>query len=286
MKKCQSISNVTNQRCKKGALLGSKYCILHIDKTSLIIGALLGAFVSLVLTELWHSSFPSPELKSLRKQQKTINESENNQRIRAAQLTGQVSALQIALMDQRKEMSTKLDEVQNQLEPFIKLAKNRYPNYELPKALEMIIDELNDVRELASRDILKNPSDTILNMTFDAMKKWHSSYPDYQIEVSLLNAQTYNTENVITMVFYLLKSCKIKNTFKNKSYISIGRRSPITISSSLSNKEICISFINALSNYVTGNIYFQEDSTMNINIIDINFCGIPKFYNDGRVILE
>ena len=68
---CAAIARTTGGRCAKRRVPGSKYCVVHIDRMSLVVSALVGALVSIVLAPIaqplldWLS--PSVELQQLRK---------------------------------------------------------------------------------------------------------------------------------------------------------------------------------------------------------------------------
>jgi hypothetical protein len=64
MKKvCAAIAKTTKEACKKNALPGSRYCILHVEKTPLLCSAIIGVLVGYLVSWI----LPSPELTELRK---------------------------------------------------------------------------------------------------------------------------------------------------------------------------------------------------------------------------
>lgn|GEM_PF-5772345 len=69
---CQSIAKATGEQCKKKVFPGSKYCLYHIDKTSIITSTLLGAIMSLTIAGIWHHFFPTRELVELRQMRAAI----------------------------------------------------------------------------------------------------------------------------------------------------------------------------------------------------------------------
>ena len=270
---CNAIASSTKEKCKKKALLGSKYCFYHIDKVSLLISCILCAIIGIFLTELYHRSIPSQELKAL-------EDAEAREQI----VIGQLTDLEKVHSDQSNEFSEQLSQIQTQLEPFVKLAKEKYPNIELSVALSKIQDDIKSINEIANRDIFKIPNQLIQNNTINALKHWHNMYPDLVVKVSLLNANTLNTEQVVQNIFRFLNSCKIKNEPVSISYITIGRKAPISIYTSDEVKSAAILFLDALRNYVTGEVYFEEKPEN--NFIEIKFCGIPRFSSNGSVVLE
>lgn len=59
---CSAIAKSTNEPCKKKPILGSRYCIFHIEKTPIIFSALIGVILGYIF--IW--ILPSPELTELR----------------------------------------------------------------------------------------------------------------------------------------------------------------------------------------------------------------------------
>jgi hypothetical protein len=63
---CGAFAKTKGQRCKNRALPGSGYCILHLEKAPLVIGALIGAVLSLAVSITWNKIVPSDEQRELR----------------------------------------------------------------------------------------------------------------------------------------------------------------------------------------------------------------------------
>jgi hypothetical protein len=63
---CGAFAKTKGQRCNNRALPGSTYCILHFEKAPLIIGALIGAVLSLAVSITWNKIVPSDEQRELR----------------------------------------------------------------------------------------------------------------------------------------------------------------------------------------------------------------------------
>ena len=63
---CGAFAKTKGQRCNNRALPGSGYCILHLEKAPLIIGASIGAVLSLVVSITWNKIVPSDEQRELR----------------------------------------------------------------------------------------------------------------------------------------------------------------------------------------------------------------------------
>jgi hypothetical protein len=69
-KQCQAHVAATGSRCKKKAMLGSRYCHLHHSWGKALLGSVVLLFVGAVLKpaaqQIWNNYFPSPDSKALR----------------------------------------------------------------------------------------------------------------------------------------------------------------------------------------------------------------------------
>lgn len=257
----------------KNALPGSKYCFSHSDKMSTLRNVIIGAVISLFLSVLWYRLVPSEELKVLRDsaQKAAVETSERKETDEKANIRDQ-------------ELSEQFNQFQTQLEPFINLAKERYPNIELSEALSNLKNDIKNNREIASRDIFKYPNELIKNNTVYALKQWKEKYPNLLIKIKLLNANTLHTEQVLYILCGFLISCDIKIECIRASSIKIGKEVPITIYTSPEFQNAAVLLLDALGNYIGGEKYYDE-KTEN-KFIEINLNGIPNFYSNGNVILE
>ncbi len=64
-KQCLAFVETTQAQCKKFAIPGSKYCWSHHAKKPFFLSLLIGALISLGLSESWHAMFPSTEYREL-----------------------------------------------------------------------------------------------------------------------------------------------------------------------------------------------------------------------------
>jgi len=63
---CGAFAQTTRAQCRRRALPGASYCLVHVGKTSLLISAFVGALFGLALSEGWRAFVPSSELQALR----------------------------------------------------------------------------------------------------------------------------------------------------------------------------------------------------------------------------
>lgn len=141
---CQAVTTLSKKQCKKNALPGSKYCFFHIEKTPLLISLILGTLITLSLSAIWYKLVPSEELKALNiesnERKKTAAEEEKRDKESSEKLL---------------EVSEQLSQVQTQLEPFISLANEKYPNIELAEALNKLNNDIKNIREdLSEKNII------------------------------------------------------------------------------------------------------------------------------------
>ena len=59
---CTSIAKSTKSQCRNKAIPGSQYCVLHIEKPPLLVGAILGVILGYLINWV----LPTPELRELR----------------------------------------------------------------------------------------------------------------------------------------------------------------------------------------------------------------------------
>lgn len=62
---CGAFSDKTQERCRRTAIRGSRYCWSHQPKAPIVVSALIGAVISLALSEGYRSFVPSKEQKAL-----------------------------------------------------------------------------------------------------------------------------------------------------------------------------------------------------------------------------
>lgn len=73
---CQAWSESSDARCAKPAMRGSRYCWWHQSKVLLLLSLVLGAIISLVVSEAWRALVPSAERKELKLLRKDYAESQ------------------------------------------------------------------------------------------------------------------------------------------------------------------------------------------------------------------
>ena len=153
--KCNSIAASTSERCKRNSIPGSSYCVFHMERTPLLLAAVVGALLSLGATEVYRVVVPSNESKQLdtaRKEIAGVRAQHETAKTERANLEGQVSLLRVQLEQaeakatkERESHATQLGQIGSQLSPFVKLAEQRYPNVPADDALDRLRDELSSV---------------------------------------------------------------------------------------------------------------------------------------------
>ena len=63
--RCGAHARRSGAPCGNRALPGSRYCLVHLERMPLFVGAALGAILSLICAEIWHTVVPSSELREL-----------------------------------------------------------------------------------------------------------------------------------------------------------------------------------------------------------------------------
>jgi hypothetical protein len=143
---CGAFAKTKGQQCRNRALPRSGYCILHLEKAPLILGALIGALLSLAVSVTWNKIVPSDEQRELRElkneirpvldiARKTVPNASDKDALNA--LVGEISA-------ERGE----LRELKTDIQPVLDLARKNTPNASDKDALLALVREVNDLRRL------------------------------------------------------------------------------------------------------------------------------------------
>src|SRR5262245_8857965 len=62
---CSAVARSTGAGCQKRAVPGSRYCLFHIERAALLLGGIIGAGLSLVVSEGYRIVVPSSESRQL-----------------------------------------------------------------------------------------------------------------------------------------------------------------------------------------------------------------------------
>lgn len=178
MKKyCQSIAKSTGQPCKKKAIPGSRYCLIHIEHLPLIYAALLGALISLIFNESYKSVIPSKEL--------IVVDSLNNQ---ISIYQNLINSNEKASKIQSERYIAQLDSLNRRIKPFVEIAKSNYPNYSTKKALELLQSDILRIREatapltISYNGFMKTKSENDKGITVDIFFRKSKPGPILRIE--------------------------------------------------------------------------------------------------------
>lgn len=196
----------------------------------------------------------------------------------------EIRDLETAAKDERRDLKNKLEEVESTLQPFLALAKQRYPDLKTETALAKLRSDIAAIRELATRDIPKNPADEVLAEALDSLASWRKTHPAVPVVLSIGNAATPHAEPVFRTLVDLCHSAKINPKLGWRIGVSSGRIAPITVKTSIELRDSATDLVSALKPYVRGSSKVVENEGE--HQIEVLFNGIPKFSADGRVSLE
>jgi hypothetical protein len=143
---CGAFAKTKGQRCKNRALPGSGYCILHLEKAPLVIGALIGAVLSLAVSITWNKIVPSDEQRELRELKNEIRPVLDIARktVPNASDKDALDALVREISAERGE----LRELKTEIQPVLDLARKNSPNASDKDALVALVREVNDLRRV------------------------------------------------------------------------------------------------------------------------------------------
>ncbi len=178
-KQCSAYATSTNKQCRNRSLPGSSYCMHHIEKLPLLLSAILGAIFSaiigLIVVESYRSFIPSNELLELRK------------------------------------ASKELKELQNIVKPVINIAKARYPNMDTEKALNLLMERVEELEKQSN--VIRSIEGTIECLITANWTK--SGHPGDLVPMSWNKAQFYsrifeNDPNDISTLLFSLNSVRLE----------------------------------------------------------------------------
>jgi hypothetical protein len=130
-KPCSAVTKSTGANCHKRALPGSRYCLFHVDRGPLLLSGILGAILSLIVSEGYRAVVPSAESRQLNAARQETSE------------------LKRVFTEREKRLGSKMDTLvkgnetlQKLLDPFKRLATRTFPQMETEAALAKLAQEV------------------------------------------------------------------------------------------------------------------------------------------------
>lgn len=161
---CSAVARSTGAACQKKAVLGSRYCVFHVEPTPLILAGVVGAVLSVGVSEVFRIIVPSSESRQLtvaRRQTGELRTGMNRLESEASTLRQEVTRYQSQLEEQargsverERHHAAELAKLNAKLEPFIRVAVARYPGLEVEDALGKLRNGIEEVRAIASPPVL------------------------------------------------------------------------------------------------------------------------------------
>src|SRR4029077_17183339 len=88
-----AIANSTGGECRKKSVPGSRYCIFHVDRGPILLAGVVGAVLSLFVSEVYRSAVPSAETQLLVAARRETSDLKKSFTERQERLSVQVDAL-------------------------------------------------------------------------------------------------------------------------------------------------------------------------------------------------
>jgi len=134
--------------------MGSAYCVFHIERLPIIYGAIMGAILSLFVSQVWGRFVPSVESTQLtaatRERDKLL--------LRVGDLQSDLQAAETRAKERSIAQAEQIERLEARLEPFLTLAAQRFPELPQDVALEKLQDQLRNigqkVEQLAAPPVL------------------------------------------------------------------------------------------------------------------------------------
>lgn len=184
-------------------------------------------------------------------------------------------------------LHSRLSQLVSRLEPFLEVAKLRHPDIPIDVALNFLLRELSETKELATRDIPKTLDKKIRSDALVSLSKWRKKYNSYKVILHLDNLQTPNTEQAYQIMIDLLKESLIPYRIARRTYIKIGKPvAPIVVATSRAQVDIAQELLEAFSPAFSSKVHIQQSDSINEGEIYLTINGIPNFFNDGHIELK
>lgn len=252
---------------------------LQVIKTILVVLTVVAGIVVVVGTPLISHLQKRIDARQEATYQQELNKQLNDSRDEMRELEAGAKA-------DRKRLAGQLADVQDRLRPFEDLARSRYPDVAIEEALEKLRKDLEEVKELATRDTPKPPTDEVTRATLSALQVWRAENPSLRVALNLGNADTPHTEGVLKTVMQFLQKAGVPVEYRNRSGMTGGRNAPIGMRCAASRRASAEALKAALGNYIQGTAHVISPGGYSESEVEITLVGISKFYNDGRVVLE
>ena len=206
----------------------------------------------------------------------------------------------IASVHREENLQATIDELaqgsralQDKLDPFLELASSRYPDLALEAALRRLQGDLEEVRELATRDIHKPLSQSVFERTVQLLRQWRDQHPNVQLQVNVNNMAAPNVDTVVDQLSSLLGSAEIPWRFGSVASTSasvmmglVGREPPYSLGAPLHLRDATTAFAQAIASFIETEAIIRFDGGSDSMVINLTVNGVPSFRKDGRVILR
>jgi hypothetical protein len=151
------MASSTGAVCRRWRIPGSRYCIFHVEKGPILVAGLIGAVLSLVVADTYHSLVPSAESRQLT----ATGQETAGLRQQIGRLQARVEEEQKRSVDREQLHLAQVTELNARLGPFVRAATAKYPNMGVDQALKHLRDDLDQVRELAAPAVLSLGEHTV-----------------------------------------------------------------------------------------------------------------------------
>lgn len=203
------------------------------------------------------------------------------------------SELSIELANKRETEAIKeIGELKELLKPFVEIADRNYPNMDKNLALNKLADELETVKEIATKDIFKPYSENNKSLLVKQLKTIFNRYPESPIIKFYIQQGTSNNNKVLKDLTSLLTQAGFSTETKLGFYPRTNLEYAWEIHTLSKNAKLIIEIFDSIKSYINPHYgiafrddekWIKEQGEFPDGEIDIFIYESPNFNNDGQI---
>ena len=171
------------------------------------------------------------------------------------------------------------------LEPFERLAQERFPSAPHDEAMEKLRKELADVKNLATRDMPKPLQASVRDQVVSKLRELKNSP---SVGLHFHNTNLRNTEQLFTQLEEILRLGGIKHEVVTLTGMSIGLPAwaAYSVDSAPASETTAKALVVALAPFLGSPKRLNSVQNMPVGRVEISIAGQPDFNPDGSVTIR
>lgn len=177
--------------------------------------------------------------------------------------------------------------LQEMTAPFVRKAQEAYPELELAAAMVKLSKDLDDVRQLAERDVFRPFSQDLRHKVANNLKSISGTYPTLQLKVIIRGREgDTNRQLFAGELLKLFQSAGIPAEIGPFS-TPFGMQEPLTLYYNPESQALAEAFMNALAPvFISTPIRSQKRDSQRLGELELYLNGTPEFGSDGSARLR